>query len=223
MVAAVLVSLVFSVLLVAVVSDPRPRLAASNSKVVASGAVLLVAPGQAHCEQGEFVPADTARLRVFAGSASRPTGEPLRLSITDSDSGEVIDRRQVDGGYELGALEVSLDPPARDVANGDVCIENLGQTPMAFAGNRTRLGAELRPHVDRGEEDLRIDLLRAGEDSLWAMAPEVAHRFALFKPAFAGPWLMWVVLASGVGLVTAAAVLAARTPPSVTEHEQEAL
>lgn len=218
--AAALVSFVFCLLLVAVISDPRPRLAASNSKVVASGAALVVPPGQEHCEQGQFVPAGTATLRVFTGSASRPTGEPLRLSITDSNSGEVIDRRQVDGGYELGALEVPLDPPATDVANGEVCIENLGDTPMAFAGNRTRLGADLRPHVDRGDEDLRIDLLRAGEDSLWAMAPEVAHRFALFKPAFAGSWFMWAVLASAAATAAAGVLLAARTPPATEQREE---
>ncbi len=221
--AAGLVSLVFSLLLVAIVTEARPRLAASNSRVVASGAALVVAPGQQHCEAGQFVPEDAATLRVFPGSESQRTGEPLRLSVTDSDSGQVVDRWELDGGYELGAVDVPLDPPGRDLTDGEVCIENLGDTPMAFAGNRTRLGADIRPHADRGEEDVRIDLLRAGEESLWGMAPEVAHRFALFKPAFAGPWLMWVVLASGLGLVTAAALLAARTPPPVTEQEQEAL
>lgn len=221
--AAALVSLVFCLLLVAVISDPRPRLAASNSKVVASGAAVVVAPGQEHCEAGQFVPEDAAMLRVFAGSESRPTGEPLRLSVTDPDSGEVVDRRQLDGGYELGALEVPLDPPAGDLANGEVCIENLGDTPMAFAGNRTRFDAEIRPHADRGEEDVRIDLLRAGEESLWAMAPEVAHRFALFKPAPAGSWFMWAVLAGAVGSGVAAVLLATRSPSPAAQPREAAL
>lgn len=218
--ASALVSLVFCLLLVAVISDPRPRLAASNSKVVASGAALVVAPGEEHCEEDEFVPAETATLRVFAGSESRPTGEPLRLSITDSDSGEVVDRREVYGGYEVGALEVPLDPPGRDLARGEVCIENLGDTPMAFAGNRTRLGAEIRPHADRGDEDVRIDLLRAGEESLWAMAPEVAERFALLKPEPAGTWFMWAVLAGAVGSGVAAVLLVTRRPSPAAEPRE---
>lgn len=222
--AAALVSLGFTVLLFALVSDPRPRLAASNARVVASGAVLVVSPGEERCEQEQFVPADTATLRVFAGSQSQPTGESLRLSITDSDSGEVVDRRHVDGGYPLGPLDVPVESPGRDVHNGEVCIENLGSVAMAFAGHRTPMGAavpveesprgdvRVPPEAGPRHEEVRIDLFRPGKESLWALAPEVARRFVLFKPGFAGRWLMWTVLAVIIAVVTAAVLFAAREP-----------
>jgi hypothetical protein len=221
--AAALFSALFAVLLFAVVGDPRPRLAATNSRVLASGVALTVPPGQERCEQGQFVPAETTVLRVYAGSDRGAEGEPLQLSIADAGTGEVVYRRRVDGGYPSGPLDVPVRPPGRDLDNGEVCIENLGAGAMAFAGNRTREGAvvpaddvpqgDLRvPPEAPADEEVRIDLFRPGSESLWALGPEVARRFALFKPAFAGPWLMWAVLALALAAVPAAVLLAARQP-----------
>ena len=231
--AAAVTSMIFAALLVAVVTDPRPRLAATNSRVLASGVALDLLPAQERCEDGQFVPAETARLRVYAGSQSG-AGEPLRLSIADADSGEVVAGRDVDGGYPLGALDVPVDPPGRDIHNGEVCIENLGSDAMAFAGHRTAMGAavpsdgvpggdvRLPPVAGPQDEEVRIDLFRRGEESLWALAPEVARRFALFKPAFAGAWLMWAVLAVAGAAVTAAVLVAAREPlPAATSPASE--
>lgn len=234
LIAAALVSVPFATLLVALVSDPGPRLAASNSRVVASGAEVVVPAGQERCEQGHFVPAETGTLRVYAGSASGTEGEPLRFSIADADTGELISRRRVDGGYPLGALDVPVEPPGGDVHNGEVCIENLGSDAMAFAGHRTTMGEAVRPdRAQRGDvrvppeagpldEEVRIDFFRTEEESLWALASEIGRRFALFKPAFAGPWLMWAVLALAVAAVTAAALLAAHQPsPTATPRAGE--
>lgn len=212
LVAAALVSVVFAALLVAAVSQPRPRLAATNAQVVASGAVLVVPPGQERCEQGQFVPGEASMLRVFASSPTGADGETLRFSITDAPSGEVAIRRRVDGGYALGPLDVPIDPPGRALADAEVCIENLGEEPMAFAGNRTRLDGPTLRDAQGPEEEIRIDFLRSGEESLWALAPTVARRFAVFKPSFAGPWAMWAVLATAAGAVAAAVLVAARDP-----------
>lgn len=204
--------MIFVALLVAVVTDPRPRLAASNSLVVASGEVLVVPPGEERCEQGQFVPAETATLRVYAGSDSETGGEPLRFSIADTDSAELVSRRRVDGGYVPGPLDVPVDPPQRDLSDGEVCIENLGSRPMVFAGNRTPLDGKALWKGAPSDEEIRIDFFRPGRESLWALAPEVARRFAVFKPAFAGPWLMWAVLTVALGAATAAVLLACRAP-----------
>jgi hypothetical protein len=209
--AAATTSALFAALLFSVVSDPDPRLAASNSKVVASGAVLAVPPADQRCQAGQFVPAEAMSLRVYAGADGGTTGEPLRISIVDAVSGEVVERREVEGGYPLGTLDVPVDP-RRDLTDAVVCIGNLGDAPMVFAGNRTRLGAEVRPHADRGEEEIRIDLLRRGEESLWALAPTVARRFAVFKPSLAGPWALWAVLALAVATSATAVLVAARAP-----------
>lgn len=224
--AAAVTSVVFTALLVAVVTDPRPRLAATNSRVLASGVALELPPGQERCEDGQFVPARTGMLRVYAGSEGGAGGEPLQFSIADADSGEVVTGRRVDGGYPLGALDVHVESPGRDIHNGEVCIQNLGTDSMTFAGHRTAMGAAVPSDGAPGgdvrvppvggpqdeDEEVRIDLFRRGEESLWALAPEVARRFALFKPAFAGAWLMWAVLAVAGAAVTAAVLLATRGP-----------
>lgn len=228
--AAAVTSMIFAALLIAVVTDPRPRLAATNSRVLASGVALDLLPGQERCEDGQFVPAKTAVLRVYAGSESGE-GEPLRLSIADADSGEIVARPHVDGGYPLGALDVPVDAPGGDIYNGEVCIENLGSDSMTFAGHRTALGAPVPSDGAPGsdvrvppvggpqdeDEEVRIDLFRPGEETLWALAPEVARRFSLFKPALAGPWLMWAVLTVALGAVTAAVLLASREPGARAE------
>lgn len=216
--AAGVTSVVFAVLVVAVVGETEPRLAATNSKVVASGAVLVVPPGQQRCEESQFVPDEAATLRVYAGSASKATGEPLRLSVA-AGSGEVVDRREVEGGYPLGPVEVPVETP--ELAGAEVCIENLGESPVSFAGNRTRLGAEVRPHADRGKERVRIDFLRPGEESRWALAPTVARRFSIFKPPFLGPWSLWAVLTLAGAAAVAAILLTVRSPapsPGPQEH-----
>lgn len=215
--AAAVTSVIFAALLVAVITAPRPRLAASNSLVVASGAVLVVPPGEERCEQGQFVPATTATLRVYAGWDSGTGGEPLRFSIVDTDSAELVSRRRVDGGYAPGALDVPVDPPPHDLTDGKVCIENLGSRSMAFAGNRTPLGGGVLWKGAPPDEEIRIDFFRPGRESLWALAPEVARRFSLFKPALAGPWLMWAVLTVALGAVTAAVLLASREPGARAE------
>jgi hypothetical protein len=216
--AAATTSALFAALLFAVVSDPDPRLAASNTKVVASGAVLAVPPAEQHCQAGQFVPAEARSLRVYAGADSGTTGVPLLISIVDPVSRDVVERREVEGGYPLGTLDVPVDL-RRDLTDAEVCIGNLGEASMVFAGNRTRLGAEVRPHADRGEEEIRIDLLRRGEESLWALAPTVARRFAVFKPSLAGPWALWAVLVLGLVASAAAIVVAAGEPEREPEGE----
>ncbi len=209
--------LVLILAILAVVTDPRPRLAASNSQVVVSGSVVTVAPSASHCQMGQFVPDETARLRVFVGAVEQPTGEPLMFSIANG-AGAVVSQQRVEGGYPSGALELPIRPPDDDLANGEVCIANLGSRPMAFAGHVTPANADATQQqgedgpVANGDEEVRVDLFRSGEESLWALAPEVARRFSLFKPSFAGPWTMWVLLGLAGAISSTAILLAARPP-----------
>ena len=213
--AAGLVVLVLAV--VVMVSDPGPRLAATNSQVVVSGAGVTVAPGASHCQMGQFVPDETARLRVFAGAEEQAQGEPLLFSIADA-AGTVVSQQRVEGGYPPGALELPIRPPDDDLANGEVCITNLGNRSMAFAGHVTPANADATQQqgeegpVSNFQEEVRVDLLRPGQESSWELAPEVARRFSLFKPSFAGPWILWVVLGLAAGVASTAILLAVRQP-----------
>jgi hypothetical protein len=205
---------------VAVVTDAHPRLAASNSQVLVSGVVLTVAPGEDHCQAGQYIPEEVASLRVFVGTVDQVPGEALLFSIADA-SGAEIGRARVDDGYPLGALAVPIPSPEHDLADGEVCIRNLGSRPVAFAGHRSPANADaLQQQGDDGpldaiDEDIRIDFLRPHQESLWALAPEVAQRFSLFKPSFTGPWIMWVVLALAVVAGSSAVLLVVRQSPPV--------
>lgn len=202
---------------VAVITDSHPRLAATNSQVMVSGSVLAVAPGARHCQLGMFIPDEAVRLRVFVGTVEQSPGEPLLVSVADS-TGAVVSQARVDDGYPDGALEVPIRPPDHDLANGEVCIQNLGDRPVAFAGHVTPANADaLQQQGEDGplenvKEEIRMDFFRPQQESLWALGPEVARRFSLFKPSFAGSWIMWAIvgLAAAVGL--SAVVLTLRQP-----------
>lgn len=209
--------LVLVLAVVAVITDPQPRLAATNSQVVVSGSVVTVAPGVSRCQAGQFIPDETARLRVFVGTVEQPTGEPLLFSIGDAN-GALVSQDRVEGGYPPGALEVPVQPPDHDLTNGEVCIANLGSRPMAFAGHLTPANRDAtQQQGDEGplttpDEEIRVDFFRSGRESLWAMAPEVARRFSLFKPSFAGPRILWVVLGLAGAVGSMAVLVAVRQP-----------
>ncbi|MDQ3353511.1 MAG: hypothetical protein M3507_03325 [Actinomycetota bacterium] len=212
-----------AVAVVAVVTDPRPRLAATNSEVLVSGVALTVAPGEDRCQDGEFVPDEVARLRVYTGTVEGSSGEPLLFSIFSQD-GDLLSRRRVPGGYPPGPLDVPVEAPPADLDDGELCVRNLGNRPMSFAGNLTLPDAVTQAQqaasgaVAGSGDDIRVDFFRPGGESLWALSSEVARRFALFKPSFTGSWTMWAVLVSVALMGVAAVLLVVRQPSTSAEH-----
>jgi hypothetical protein len=204
-----------AVAVAAVVTDPRPRLAATNSEVLVSGVALTVGPGEDRCQEGEFVPDEVARLRVYAGAVEGSSGEPLLFSLFTRD-GDLLSRQRVPGGYPPGPLDVLVEAPPADLDDGELCIRNLGNRPMSFAGNATPASSDVPlsqgTEVVLYKDDIRVDFFRPGGESLRALSPEVARRFALFRPSFAGPWTMWVVLALAEAVGGAAILLVAWRP-----------
>lgn len=206
-------------LLVAVLTDSRPRLAATNSKVIVSGVELVVLPGHERCQGGVFVPKDAARLRLYVGASGRPTGQPLLLAIR-ARGGEPVSSLAVPADYRPGPLDVAMRPPPRPVEQGTFCVSNVGDAPMAFAGNLTpdSPDAGVGPN-DPGSgpgDEVRVDFFRPGRESWLELAPAVARRFSLFKPSFAGPWTMWAALAVVLVLWGAVVALVSRASAART-------
>ena len=203
----------------AVLDDERPRLAATNSKVMVSGISLSIGPGEERCQGGEYIPQETARLRMFVGGFDPGSGRPLALTARHPDGREAF-RARLEGGYRPGTVDVAVPQPAQDVAGGLLCIQNDGAEPMAFAGNLTPLGedAQLGPNSPgaRRSDEVRIDYYRPGRESWLDIAPEIATRFQLFKPGFMGAWTMWAALAAVAllwAVVVALLVRSQRHPP----------
>lgn len=188
--------------------DERPRLAATNSKVNVSGVAVSIGPGEERCQGGEYIPRETALLRMYVGGFPTAGGHPLELWARYADGREAM-RTRLAGGYGPGPVEVAVPQPAEDVAGGFLCIRNDGPQPMGFAGNLTPAGldAQLGPNSPgaRRTDEVRVDYYRPGRESWIDIAPEIATRFQLFKPGFMGAWTMWAALAA-VGLLWAVVV-----------------
>lgn len=231
--------------LILILTDSRPRLAATNSRVTVSGVEVVVLPGEERCQGGEFVPRQAAALRIYAGGQRGQLGQPLVVSILDQ-KGRMVSRAQVPAGYGHGSLDIRMPPPSRDVNEGSFCLRNSGAHPMTFAGNLTTVGqAEAQrgsvgpePQIlattvnpfflgpngpgARRSDEIRVDYLRPGRESWLELAPVLARRFALFKPSFFGPWTLWAALASMVLLWALAALLVTRSgdvTPTATARE----
>lgn len=218
-------SLLVVAMLVAVLTDRRPRLAATNSRVLASGIAFTVLPGHEHCQAGEFVPEETRSLRLYAGTFDRPTGPPLDMSIRHP-GGELASTGLIPAGYPPGRIDAQIRQPGRDVENGSFCLRNLGTTPVSLAGNVTPLNAEAFAPGEQESmtgEGIRVDYFRAGRESWAELSPEIARRFRQFKPSFFGTWTMWGILAGLLLLFALAAEVQCRASrPSgagnVAEH-----
>lgn len=205
--------LIIAVMLLAVLTDSRPRLAATNTRVLASGVALTVAPGLERCQDGEFVPHEASRIRLYVSTPDGRAGPPLDIAIRDP-AGRLATSARVPAGYRPGFLDATIPRPRQDVAPGSFCLRNVGTTPVTFAGNFTGINPaafnpdEVKPASGEG---IRVDYFRPGRESWLELAPEIAHRFATFKPSFFGSWTMWAVLAALLLLYGAAVELQCRS------------
>lgn len=208
--------LIILVMLLTVLTGSRPRLAGTNTRVLVSSLDLKVQPGEERCQSGEFLPRKASRLRLFVSTVGRPTGPPLDISMRDP-AGQLASSVHIPGGYRSGVLEARIPQQRHDVGPGTFCLRNAGAAPAAFAGNFTGINpgafnpAELKPPSGEG---IRVDYFREGRESWLELAPDIAHRFAQFRPSFFGSWTMWVILAGVLLLYGAAAELQCRSSRS---------
>ncbi len=194
-------SLLIAVVVAVVLADVAPRLAGTNSRVIAGGRPLTVAGGAEHCQEGQL-PENAARMRVYGSAVGGGGSEPLTISIRHP-SGAPLVSAALRGARPPGVIEIPLEPRRTEVAPVELCVRNEGARPMAFDGIHPRdLDAD-RPDA------IRFDFYRPGQESWWRLAPVVAERFDQFKPPFVGAWTMWaaLVLAVLLGMAAAAVVL----------------
>ena len=183
--------------LVAALLDDRERAFTVGLPPVRIAAELQ--PGERVCRTDIDVPAEFARVRLFAATFGRPGP---RLGVTAGDS-----RGTVAAGYpDNSAVEANMDavPEGERI---DLCVTNEGDSRVALRGSPPDtpppyLGdPELKP-------ELGVAFLRDEPSSMATLVPAAFERASRFRPAWVGAWTFWVLLvlvAAGVPALLMAA------------------
>ena len=162
----------------------------------------MLEPGQGLC-QDTRVPAGTRAVEVPLRDAA--PGDGLRLRVLERRGGGRgrHARRPARGG---GALRAAGDAAA-DVA-GQVCLDQGDGASSAFLGSLEQCGLTQGGKPTPGGVSLAY--YRPGEESLLAMAPEVARRIGFTRGHLGGAWrAVAIVILFAAGVALSAWLLAA--------------
>jgi hypothetical protein len=180
-----------------VLADAAPRRAGTNT-ITDVATVAQLRAGQRHCQNGETVPKDAASLRVLVATFGEPIPS-LAVTVRDAEGRVVTGGHRVAGGRE-GLVAIPVRQVSRTTPNTEVCL--------------TRGAGHARRLVLYGEAPrIRLEWLRPGNESWYALLPTVAHRFSFGKASLFGP--LWLLVAAA--LVVLAALVAVRVLVRETE------
>jgi hypothetical protein len=190
--------------LVIILSKTEQRLAATNAMVRVSVNDKPIPGGERRC-QPESIPSRATYLRVFTGAPAGRAG-PLDVSIRQGP--RRVSAGTIDRVRDQVPATTRLSPPIEDeIAPAEVCFFNRGRRIVRLAGDRTPARfSGTNPYGLVFADEARIDYIRPGEESGWALAGIVADRFGRAKTSFFGSWTMWTVFAL-VGASSAAAIV----------------
>lgn len=167
-----------------------PRLAGTNDLRLFHG--ISVPAGATVCQGPELVPADSARVRLLVGG-TEGSGAAVALSVRDG--GRTVARGGVPGGYGDGALVVGIGDVPNAMLADRVCIENRGRAPLSIQGETFPPEQAARIDGSRGDGRVRLEWLRAGNESWLELAPAVLDRFGLGKAGWLGSWTLFLAAA----------------------------
>jgi hypothetical protein len=201
-VAAGLIAIVIAA--IAILADRSQRRSGTN-ETADVGYVIPVQAGEQLCEPGELLPADTAGLRLNARSAGGAGGAVL-ASASDAN-GRTIATGSLRAGWHTGSVTIPLRRVAQTLPGAMVCLVNRGTRPIAFGGSVP----DANFYVVLGGKPLsgrmRIEYMRPGRESWFALIPTLAHRLSLAKADFVRHWAVFAAIAA----MFAAIALALRT------------
>jgi len=162
--------------------------------------------GQRLCQDGELLPAGTARLQLVLQPV-QPVGP--RIAVTLSRGGRTLARSSMLVAARNGAATgAPLRPLSRDLDGVRVCLAVQGRGQVGLIGGPTPPGGgELTVDGRRSGASLPLTYFAAGRASWWSRAGAVADRMALGRGDWARPprnWTPWAVgalLAGALALV----------------------
>jgi hypothetical protein len=202
--------------------------------------VYPIAPLHAHggtvCEQPIAVAEPIEAVRFNIGTFGRP-GPALHVRVERWGGGPLAQGRVAPGWVDDGTPQTV---PLRRVAPGQyirVCIRNDGPIRAYVYGDLgtgtvgTELTSEPRPTVTPASASVD-DVELVGDVAMWfvgdesrsllSRVPDVFERASLFRPAFVGPWVFWVLLLGLVVLAPLALVAALRAALGSAEEPARA-
>jgi hypothetical protein len=165
----------FVLLLAAVaitLAHAEPRQAGSNHVPEAEEVVKRRGVWR-HCQGGEIVPKDAAKLRLLVGTYGRPTPR-LRVRAL-APGGGVATAGSLPAGRAEGHVDIPVRPVGQSQGDVRVCVSVSGPGRTVLYGSAGRL---------------RLDWFRAGSESWFGLLPTIAHRFGLARANPVGPLLL---------------------------------
>jgi hypothetical protein len=188
---------------VVVLSRSAPRRSGTNL-ISDFGFVIPLAPGQQLCEPAELVPGDTGGLRLAVDSGAFP-GPRLQASINAPQG--PVSSGELKPGWRSGTILVPLDRIPRTLPSATVCLRNAGSREVRFGGSTPASGFVIEDAGKPLSGRLRIEYMRPGSESWFALLPTLVHRFSLAKSDIVRHWA-WIAV---IVLMLLAVGVAART------------
>jgi hypothetical protein len=163
--------------------EELPRTGTTNRALASQ---VTLPPGGLLCQPAD-VPAGTGAAS-FAAS-----GSGVRLTIGPLSAQTSIRRG---ARFAFVRLPAVLRFNLRDA---DVCMTNVGRTPLVLYGSSTDA------LMHRGPFITQINWFRPADQRRWSLGSTVARRVPLMKSSLLGTWTLWLALAA-VLVISAVAI-----------------
>jgi hypothetical protein len=192
--ASLAVGLTLTVLAVCVVMARSPSVIARTNGVPDEGSFLTVSGHGELCEANEVLPAGTTAIRV---TLEAMIGPPVRVLIRHGR--EVLTRGEQASGW-THPVTVPVKPLLHTVAGVSTCVVIASREEGVRVAGSRRYG---------GNGRVRIEYLRPGNRSWWALASSVIGRMS-FGRATSGIWAIVAVMVAMLALTAIVSVTALR-------------
>ena len=188
----------------------------SGTNLTPAGAFVVgLKSGQQACQEFETLPADTAAIRVTAGTHGKP-GPPLEATVSNS-GGRVLTSGRIAAGWHEGFVRIPVEHVSTATEETRVCIREgrsgAGAAPIELAGN-IQVGFNMQvAGVTVPSVRLRLDYMRPGREDWYQLLPTIGHRFSLAKAGFLRHWEWIAFLLLVLATAAAAIVTVLRSAP----------
>ena len=185
--------------LVVFVPHLRSRLVSDGTPVPQPLITLMLYPVPAHAEACmDQVAVEPGAQSALVDIRTTHFGPPLRLTVQGESYSQTF---RLPKGSISGPIVFPFQGPRKSQLT-TACIRNLGKTDVQLVGtNEPRTLS--RPRMSIGgvatDGEFSLAFRSANGESTFKLAGTIADRIAAFKPAFAQPWLVVVLLVLVLG------------------------
>jgi hypothetical protein len=200
------IGLALTAIAIGLVMSRSPRIVARTNAVPISETISATASHPvAACQGNEVLPRGTTAVRLSLEALMGP-----RVVVRLIHNHALLSTGEQAAGWSRQSVTVPVKPLRRSVANVSLCFA------MAPHDESVRIDGKngTSPSGAAVGGRIRIEYLRPGKRTWWALASGVIRRMSWGR-ATRGVWIVLVVLATMVALAALASLLIARDPPPV--------